>query len=84
MQQIAVELGDNSYDVLIDAGLLQRAGELLSAHARDARMLVVTDSNVALHVGPDFLAGLKVFAAFDRVGLDVARRDPDELRRNSA
>ena len=59
MQQIAVELGDNSYDVLIESGLLARAGSLVSAHARGGRMLVVTDSNVAEHVAPDFLAGLK-------------------------
>lgn len=59
MQQIAVELGDNRYEVLIDSGLLGRAGSLVSKHARGGRMLVVTDSNVAQHVAPDFLAGLK-------------------------
>jgi 3-dehydroquinate synthase len=59
MQQIAVELGDNSYDVLIESGLLIRAGALVSAHARGGRILVVTDSNVAQYVAPDFLAGLK-------------------------
>jgi 3-dehydroquinate synthase len=58
MQQIAVELGDSSYDVLIEAGLIGRAGSLLSAHARGGRMLVVTDSNVTKDVAPDFLAGL--------------------------
>ncbi len=59
MQQIAVELGDNRYEVLIDSGLLGRAGSLVSKHARGGRMLVVTDSNVAQHLAPDFLAGLK-------------------------
>ena len=59
MQQIAVELGDNSYDVLIKSGLLAHAGPLVSPHSRGGRMLVVTDSNVAQHVAPDFLAGLK-------------------------
>ena len=59
MQQIAVDLGDHSYDVLIESGLLGRAGSLVFAHARDGRMLVVTDSNVMQHVAPDFLAGLK-------------------------
>jgi 3-dehydroquinate synthase len=58
MQKIAVELGDNSYDVLIDAGLMQQAGSLMSSYARGGRMLVVTDSNVATDVAPDFLAGL--------------------------
>ena len=59
MHQIAVELGGNSYDVLIERGLRSRAGELLSAYARDGRMLVVTDSNVERQVAPDFLAGLR-------------------------
>ncbi len=58
MQQIAVELGDHSYDVLIESGLLGRVGSMISAHARGGRMLVVTDSNVAAQVAPDFLAGL--------------------------
>ena len=66
MQQIAVELGDNSYDVLIESGLVGRAGALVSTHARGGRMLVVTDSNVAQHVAPDFLAGLKA-AGIDTV-----------------
>jgi 3-dehydroquinate synthase len=59
MQQITVELGDNSYDVVIEAGLIGRAGSLVSAHARGGRMLLVTDSNVATDVAPNFLAGLK-------------------------
>lgn len=59
MQQIAVELGENSYDVLIEHGLLSRAAALLTSKARDGRVLVVTDSNVARHTAPDFLAGLE-------------------------
>ena len=59
MQQIAVELDENSYDVLIESGLLDRAGLLVSTYARGGRMLIVTDSNVAQHVAPGFLAGLK-------------------------
>ena len=59
MQQIAVELDENSYDVLIESGLLDRAGLLVSTYARGGRMLIVTDSNVAQHVASGFLAGLK-------------------------
>lgn len=58
MQQIAVELGDHSYDVLIESGLLGRASDLISKHARGGRMLVVTDSNVEKQVAPGFLTGL--------------------------
>ena len=59
MQQIAVRLGENSYDVLIEHGALARAGAMLSPYAREGRMLVVTDSNVSQSVAPEFLAGLR-------------------------
>jgi 3-dehydroquinate synthase len=58
MQSITVSLGDNSYDVQIEAGLLARAGALINPYARSGRLLVVTDSNVSKHVAPAFLAGL--------------------------
>jgi 3-dehydroquinate synthase len=59
MQEITVSLSENSYIVRIDAGLLQRAGEILSPFARGGRLLVVTDSNVAKVVLPNFVAGLR-------------------------
>jgi 3-dehydroquinate synthase len=59
MQIIEVSLGDNSYDVRIEAGLLQRAGAMLNAYARERRLLIVTDDNVAAHVAPDFIAKLR-------------------------
>jgi 3-dehydroquinate synthase len=59
MQSITVSLGENSYEVRIEAGLLARAGAVLKPYARDGRLLVVTDSNVAAHVAPDFVAALK-------------------------
>ena len=40
MGNITVALGERSYDVLIDNGLLDRAGELLAPLARDGRLLV--------------------------------------------
>jgi 3-dehydroquinate synthase len=59
MQQIAVQLGDNSYDVQIEHGLLQHSGAVLAPFARGGRLLLITDSNVAQHVAPDLLDGLK-------------------------
>jgi 3-dehydroquinate synthase len=59
MQSITVSLGDNSYEVQIKAGLLACAGAVLKPYARGGRLLVVTDSNVAAHVAPDFVAALK-------------------------
>jgi 3-dehydroquinate synthase len=59
MQSITVSLGDNSYDVRIEAGLLRRAGAVLKPYARGERLLVVTDSNVAAYVAPEFIAALR-------------------------
>jgi 3-dehydroquinate synthase len=59
MQSMNVSLGDNSYQVQIDAGLLARAGTALKPYARSGQLLVVTDSNVAVHVMPDFIAALQ-------------------------
>jgi 3-dehydroquinate synthase len=60
MRIINVSLGENSYEVQIEAGLLVRAGAVLRPYARGGRLLVVSDSNVAAHVAPDFIAALKV------------------------
>jgi 3-dehydroquinate synthase len=59
MPGIDVSLGENSYQVMIEAGLLSRAGGLLAPFAREGRLLVVTDSNVAEAVAPRFIAALK-------------------------
>jgi 3-dehydroquinate synthase len=58
MQSINVSLGENSYEVRIGAGLLARAGELLKPYARQERLLIVTDNNVAKLVAPDFVEAL--------------------------
>ena len=43
MQQLRMELGQNSYDIFLENGLLQRAGKLLQL---DRRVLIVTDDGV--------------------------------------
>jgi 3-dehydroquinate synthase len=58
MQTVKVSLGENSYDVCIAAGLLARAATVLKPYVRSGRLLMVTDSNVAAHVAPDFVAAL--------------------------
>jgi 3-dehydroquinate synthase len=45
-----VALGDRSYEVLIEAGLLGHAAEHLIPLARGRRMVVVTDRNVTPHL----------------------------------
>lgn len=46
MTIVPVALGERSYDVLIEAGALDRAAELLAPYARD-RLVIVTDAQVA-------------------------------------
>lgn len=58
MQRIKVDLGDQGYEVLIESGVLVRAGQVLKPYARDGRLLVVTDSNVAEHIAPDLIEAL--------------------------
>ena len=46
METINVALGERSYDILIEHGLLDRAAEYLAPLARDGRLLVVSDETV--------------------------------------
>ncbi|HEX7656885.1 MAG TPA: 3-dehydroquinate synthase [Sphingomonas sp.] len=50
MIRIPVALGARSYDVLIEAGLLRRAGDFLAPLARGRRMAIVTDEHVLPHL----------------------------------
>ena len=50
---VAVSLGTRSYDVLIGAGLLARAAELIDDRLGAAKCVIVTDENVAQrHLAP--------------------------------
>ncbi len=51
-------LADRSYDVLIEAGLLHRAGDHLAPFARDGRLILVSDENVWRAQGQRLVAGL--------------------------
>ncbi|UYY58599.1 3-dehydroquinate synthase [Sphingomonas sp. S2-65] len=50
MTTIPVALGERSYDVRIEAGLLARAGDILAPLAKGRRMPIVTDANVGSHL----------------------------------
>jgi len=50
MNRIPVALGDRSYDVVIEAGLLSRAADYLAPLARGRTMAIVTDENVRRHL----------------------------------
>ena len=47
---VPVALGDRSYDVIVEAGLLARAGERLAPLARHRTMVIVTDGNLGHHL----------------------------------
>jgi len=50
---VRVELASHGYDILIESGLLARAGEALQGVLKKPRALIVTDSHVAaLHLVP--------------------------------
>jgi len=50
LNTVPVALGDRSYDVRIEAGLLDRAGEALAPLARGRAMPIVTDENLLPHL----------------------------------
>jgi len=59
MIRVDVGLGDRSYPILIEAGLLDRAAAHLARFARNGRMVVVTDEAVAARQLPRLVAGLR-------------------------
>ena len=58
MTVIPVSLGKRAYDVVIEDGLIDRAGERLFSFARNGRLVVVTDGNVWGSLGKRFERGL--------------------------
>lgn len=47
MTLVPVSLGNRSYEIVVKDALLDRAGEHLTPYARNGRLVVVTDENVA-------------------------------------
>jgi 3-dehydroquinate synthase len=58
MERIEVALGERSHDILIDHGLIGRAGEHLAPLARGGRLLVISDETVWSALGARLQAGL--------------------------
>ena len=52
MKTITVDLGKNSYDILIDGGLLDRIGTHLSQIYQGKKVFIVTDENVNAYYAP--------------------------------
>ena len=58
MTIVPVELGARRYEIVIEHGLLERAGELLAPYARGGRLVVATDENVWAAQGGRLVLGL--------------------------
>jgi 3-dehydroquinate synthase len=52
VKRVEVSLGERSYPILIEHGLLDRAGEVLAPYARGGRLIVVADDQVWAAQGP--------------------------------
>ncbi|MCY3741694.1 MAG: 3-dehydroquinate synthase [Candidatus Poribacteria bacterium] len=61
---LRVELGDNSYPIIIGGALLNRVGELLTSHTKSQKVLIVSDSFVKSQYMPAVHQSLKN-AGFD-------------------
>jgi 3-dehydroquinate synthase len=70
MPSIHVELGENSYPILVDRGHLNQIGELLKLKAKSAKVLVVADAFVSKHYGGTVLESLSE-AGFDSRMVEV-------------
>jgi 3-dehydroquinate synthase len=72
MTRVTVGLGVRSYDIIIAANALDQAGQTLTEYARNERLTVITDTNVARDILPRFTASLaKVNIAVDAIILPV-------------
>lgn len=58
MREVEVALGSRSYPILIEDGLLGRAGPLLLPYARSGKLVVVTDAQVWSALGKKFATAL--------------------------
>jgi len=49
MPTVSVNLKDCSYDILVEQGILRRAGELIKAAGLEGHAALITDTNISLH-----------------------------------
>ena len=63
---LRVELGDNSYPIIIGGALLNRVGELLTSHTKSQKVLIVSDSFVKSQYMP------AVHQSLGNAGFDVS------------
>lgn len=67
MTIVTVDLADRAYDIHVEAGLLGKAGQLLTPYLQGRRALVITDSNVERDVWP------RLKTALNSVGIEAVK-----------
>ena len=65
VEQITVDLGQRSYDILIGPGLIDSAGALILSRLNTPRVFIITDANVAP------LLGNRLVASLEAAGIDL-------------
>jgi 3-dehydroquinate synthase len=80
MTRITVGLGARSYDIIIEKGVLTRAGAHLNPHSKTGRIIVTTDANVA----PLHLATLETSAKAAGLTVESVILPPGEGTKNWA
>jgi 3-dehydroquinate synthase len=81
MSRIGVGLGDRSYHIVVEDGALGRASEWLVPLARNGRLVVVTESNIAQKVLPLLESGLaKSGIALDIITLPAGEQTKSWVR----
>ena len=78
MKSITVGLDDRSYNILIETGVLARAGEYLTPHSKSGRVVVVTDANVA----PLHLASFRASASAAGLTVETIILPPGEATKS--
>ncbi|MDE0300332.1 MAG: 3-dehydroquinate synthase [Candidatus Poribacteria bacterium] len=64
MPSIQVELGDNSYSIVVNQGILGETGELLRSRTNSKKVIVIADAFVSTRYGHEVMEGLSN-AGFD-------------------
>jgi 3-dehydroquinate synthase len=67
MPTVHVDLADRAYEVMVENGLLSRAGELIAPLGLGRRAAVITDSNVNPHHGDHLVSSL------EQAGIEASR-----------
>ncbi|HEX6957549.1 MAG TPA: 3-dehydroquinate synthase [Ferrovibrio sp.] len=80
-RKVRVALGDRAYDILVDTGLIQKAGEHIAPLLRRPFAVIVTDENVA---ATPHLQALRRALAQKNIGCETVILPPGESQKSYA